>query len=237
MNKKLEAKLKLSNAQRELRTYATAVNKLLPAYQVVFAFAMAEAKNIAGTLDVRKAYIVERFNAALEGLENAADTLRVYLGDAIAVACKPDITVKVQAEGAKVGEKATETLNVAGVKRYADIRKLASAARTALGGRPKTGGAKAKAAEPTSVDTVKAHVCKMLSVETGRAVLQKWAGEVGVWLDFKVQTETSLAATMLSERLTQAAEAADARTAMVEAARAAAAKAKAKKGKAKRARA
>lgn len=180
---------KFDKAQVALREYAAAVQKMEAAYMVVGRFAQAEAPNTKGTPEERKSQIIAKFDEALIGLDVARDTLRVYLGDAIVIALKPDVRVMVQAEGAKVGEKASVELTLDTAKSYADRRKLAAAARSALGGKGKVAGsgAQPRTAAPVAVDTVKTHVLTMMKAPEGRALLQKWAGEVGIWLDFRAE--------------------------------------------------
>lgn len=188
-------KVQLTKAQQILRLYATAVNKLQPAYSVILAFAQAEVSSLKGSYDEKKAAIVAKFDAALAGLDNARDTLRVYLGDACAIACVPDVVVKVKAEGAKIGEKATEELTVAKMASKRDMQKLAAGAREKLGiTKVRGSGRQAAPVAAPSTGTIEAHVRSMMKVPEGRALLQKWAASEGIWLDFKEAEKVAVVA-------------------------------------------
>lgn len=176
---------KLTKPQQVLRLYASAVNKLTPAYRVILAFAQAEVVALKGDYEEKKAAIVAKFDEALAGLDNARDTLRVYLGDACAVACVPDVVVKVKAEGAKIGEKATQELTLKNMASKRDMAKLAAGAREKLGIVKVRGSGRAPAPAAPATMTTETHVRAMVKVPEGRAMLQKWAGAEGFWLDFK----------------------------------------------------
>lgn len=187
MPKKL--KLVYTAPEAALRAYGESVNKMVPAYVAVGAFARAVVPTTKGKWDERKALVVASFDKALHGLDNAIDTLRVYLSDAIMVALVPDVTVMIKAEGAKIGEKATQKLDLASVTQYRDIKKLAGAARVRLNiVKVKGSGAVAAAPDAPTVETIKTHVVRMMGQAAGQALLQQWAGEIGIWLDFKVNT-------------------------------------------------
>jgi hypothetical protein len=184
MSKNLQARL--DAAQLKYRLYATAIEKLVPAYEATFAFVREEAASINGTFDARKAFIIGKFDAALLGLDNARDTLRVYLGDCISVACTPDVVTLVKAKDAKVGDKATVKLDVAHITTYRDLAKLATAARIKRDGKS-TKPEKSGAQPAPSPKGIEENFRAMVKVQAGRATLIQWASLEGFGILFSIK--------------------------------------------------
>ena len=131
--------MKLNKAQTNLRAYAAALDKLIPAHQVCLTFALAVVPK-SGTADEKKKAIHASAAVALDGMPNAAETLRNYIAAAAAIACVPSVKVAVAVPKAEaVGDKATSEITAQTVKTASDMRALSKAANAKLGAKVDAG--------------------------------------------------------------------------------------------------
>jgi hypothetical protein len=131
--------MKLNANQKWLRKIGVAVDAAGALFLHVMRFACKEVPE-TGTDEEKAKAISTSFETALTGLENATNTLRQYLANAIHIALRQHVVAKISVQKAEgqIGKAPTRDVTVATARTRREVAKLAEAAREARTGKMRT---------------------------------------------------------------------------------------------------